>query len=420
MYSKIKNLSALAVLTLAASSAAAPVQISYWAGHGSGALHKAVLAEVALFNRTHPAIHVTFRAIGASKRGLAAFEAGQAPNLAMVSSYVVPQLAQAGAILNLRPFVHGADGLTPAQIAQRYYPAVWRDMHTSSGQLYQMPLEKKALMVVYYNASLFKRAGIHHLPASWSQVSADLAKISALGHQIHGAAWTPALRQFFDIVRADGGRVFAPGHPRRRFDLVNAGARQALTMLRGWVKSGEVILTSGYQYQLDFGTGNVGMLFDASAGYTYDKGSVGGKFYMGGLPDPVGSSGFSSQEINGASLVLFGTGSLAQKQAAWTFMKWLSSPKVNAYWNAHTNYLPLGPAVYQLMRPFYRAHPAWAASFSDPAQWWYKPRTANYVAARNALQAILLEALRGQIGVGAALRQMNQTGNAYLSGKLRG
>jgi multiple sugar transport system substrate-binding protein len=181
-----------------------------------------------------------------------------------------------------------------------------------------------------------------------------------------------------------------------------------------------MILTSGYQYQLDFGIGKIGMLIDASAGYTYDKGSVGGKFPMLGAPDPIGTSGHSSQEINGASLVLFNVGTPAQQQAAWTLIKWLSSPQVNAYWDEHTNYLPLGPAVYARMKEFYAKHPTQAASFSNPEQWWYKPRSPNYPAARNAMQAIFEQALRGQISVSRALEEMTRVGTQYLSGQIRG
>ncbi len=397
-----------------------PVTITYWAGHSSGALHTAVEDEVAWFNRTHHDIHVIFHAIGASHHGLAAFEAGTAPNVGMVSGYIVPQLAQAGAIVNLGPWIHGKAGLSSAAIRNRYYPVVWNDMRQPNGIQYLMPLEKKSLLVLYYNASLFKRAHIAQPPHTWSQVGLDAAKLRRLGSRYHGIAWTPSLAQFFDMTLANGGTIFKPGSHRRAFALNNPGAVRALTMLRSWVRSGTLILTSGYQYQLDFGTGKVGMLIDASAGYTYDKGSVGGKFPMGGVSAPTGTSGHSAQYINGASLVLFNTGTIAQKRASWTFIKWLSSPAVNVFWDTHTNYLPLGPAAYHLMQGFYAKHPAQAASFSPPRYWWYKPRTANYKAAETNMASPFEKALAGQLSVVAALKQMTQVGTAYLSGKVRG
>lgn len=398
---------------------AGTVSITYWAGHASGALHKAVLAEVQQFNQAHPSIHVAFKPTGASKHGLAAFEAGQAPNVAMISGQVVSQLAKAHAILDLKSYLNGKNGLTSSQIQSLYYPVVWQDMQSSNGKQYLMPLEKKSLLVIYYNKQLFQKAGITSAPQTWTEVSNDARKITALGSSYHGIAWTPAIRQFFDMTIANGGQVYQTQTRRQAFALNNAGAVQSLTMLRSWVASGSMILTSGYQYQQDFGTGNVGMLIDASAGYTYNKGSVGGKFTMGGVTDPIGSSGHSSQEINGASLALFNTGTQQQKDAAWTFMKWLSSPNTNTYWDEHTNYLPLGAQEESQIKGYYQQHPAQAATFSNPAQWWYKPRSANYVAARNAMQSVFDKVLRGQISVSQALQEMNSVGTSYLSGKLR-
>jgi len=125
------------------------VHLVYWAGHASGALHAAVVEEVKMFNQSHPNIQVTFHDEGASTHGLAAFEAGKAPNVGMISGYIVPQLTQAGAILNLKPYVHGPAGLTTQEIRKRYYPVVWRDMQSNSGKQYLMPLEKKSLLVIY-------------------------------------------------------------------------------------------------------------------------------------------------------------------------------------------------------------------------------------------------------------------------------
>ena len=396
------------------------VHITYWAGHSSGALYTAVVAEVRKFNNTHAGIHVTFHPIGASHHGLAAFEAGQAPNVGMVSGYIVPQLVQAGALVKLNSWVSGKSGLSAAQIQHDYYPVVWNDMKEPNGAQYLMPLEKKSLVVLYYNESLFKKAGIATPPKTWAQVGQDAAKITALGSKYHGIAWTPSLRQYFDMVTSDGGKVFATKTHRTHFALVNRAAETALAMLSGWVKKGWMIRTSGYQYQLDFGTGDVGMLIDASAGYTYDKGSAGGKFVMGGVPAPAGTSVHSYQYINGASLVMFNVGTAAQKKASWTFVKYLSSPQTNVYWDEHTNYLPLGPAESQMMAAFYKANPAEAASFSNPKYWWYKPRNQNYEAAKAAMETPFDQALRGVLSPVNAVKQMTQIGTKYLTGQIKG
>lgn len=394
--------------------------ITYWSGHSSGALYKAVRTEVRQFNKTHPSIHVTFKAIGASHHGLAAFESGQAPNVGMVSGYVVPHLAESGALVNLKSYIHGPQGLSTKQIKQWFYPVIWQDTKETNGTQYVMPLEKKSLLVIYYNESLFQKAGISTPPTTWAQVGQDAAKITKLGPSYHGIAWTPELQQYFDMITANGGHVFTQSRNRRSYNINTPPAAATLSMMRRWIADGRMITTSGYQYQLDFGTGKVGMVIDASAGYTYDKSSVGGKFTMGGIPAPKGTSGHTSQYINGTSTVMFNVGTPAQKSASWTFMKWMASPTTNVYWDEHTNYLPLGPDGYKLMQPFYHAHPAQAASYSNPAQWWFKPRTANFEPSITAMNAAFTQALAGKISVSQALHQMTQVGTNYLSGKVRG
>ncbi len=408
--------------TPTATSKKGPVDIVYWSGHASGALHAAVVQEVADFNATHPGIHVTFKPEGASSHGLAAFEAGRSPNVGMVSSYVVPQFAKAGALVNLKSYLDGSQGLTTAEIHKLYYPTIWSDMQNGNGVQYMMPLEKKANMVIYYNESLFKKAGITNLPTTWNEVSRDAAKIRALGSKYHGFAWTPYLGDLYEMTLANGGQVFTTATHRTHFALDNSGAVQALSMLRNWIKNGTMILTSGFEYQLDFGTGNIGMVIDTTAGYTYDKSAIGGKFAMGGIPSPAGTSGHSSQYINGASLVMFNTGTSSQRAASWTFMKYMSSPATNTYWDKHTNYLPLGPQETSNMQSFWSQHPAQAGSFSDPAQWWYKPRGAvgNWTASQTAMDSIFEKALNGTLGITQALKQMDTVGTSYLTGKVRG
>lgn len=406
-----------------AGSSSNPIKLVYWAGHASGALHQAVIAEVDHFNATHPGIHVSFIDKGASKSGLAAFEAGQAPNVAMISSYALGPMVNAGAVLNLKPYIDGPDGLSASELHSWYYPVVWDDMQTGGSSQYLFPLEKKSVQVLYFNADLLRRAKIAAPPRTWDEVTTDLAKLTALGPTFHGMAWTPSVRQFLDIARADGSPVFTTKTDRRTFDLDNAGGVEAMEMLRSWVQHGYMIVTSGYDYQTDFGAGKIGLLVDASAGYTYDAGSAGGKFPMGGAPAPAGSSGHSSQYINGASIVMMNVGSKADKAASWTFVKYMGSPSTNTYWDEHTNYLPLGPDTYSMMKSFYAKHPALAATFSNPATWWYKPQTGfaavDYEAAKPTLLADILDAITGRMSISAALKNMDVEGTKYLKGILR-
>ncbi len=399
------------------------VNITFWNGHPSGSLQAQMHAEVAQFNKTHPKIHVTYTDKYAKVQDItAAMTAGDAPNVAMPHLDWAQQFAQDGYLLNLTPFIRGSGthGITAAQLKQDYYPSVWARMSIAPGKQYILPYEENGQMVIYYNANLLRKAGIKAPPHTWSQVVADAKKVTVLGSQYHGIAWTPSLTQWLVIVKDYGGQIFA-NNKDTKFALDNKGALAALNMLRSMVANKTMELTQNYDYQLDFGTGDVGMLIEQSAGWTYDYQSAGGKFKMMASPAPAGPSGQAFNYVTGDTLCVLNVGTPAQKLAAWTFVKWLSSPQVNAEWNENTNYLPTGPKSASLMTDFYKKNPNYKAAFSNPVHWLTDPaaNATQYYAAENAMNDDFYKALMGQESTAQALKNMNTIGNEYLSGQQR-
>lgn len=408
------------------SPTAAPkkvVKIRFWNGHPSGALQKQMHAEVDEFNQSHPYIHVSSVDKYSKIQNVnAAFAAKKAPNVAMPHITDAPTFAQAGYLVNLTPYIHSAThGLSESNMKNDYYPAVLDSIAIDKNKQYLMPYEESVRMVIYYNEDLLKKAGIVSPPKTWDDIQADARKITALGSDYHGIAWTPSMEQLFAMTEDFGGKIFADAD-HTRFELNNAGANQALSMLRSMVVDKSLLLTKDYSYQVSFGAGKSGILIDASSGYTYDVKSAGGKFKVGAISAPSGKSGKSSNYVYGDALAMFNTGTPDQKRAAWTFIKWLSSPTVNTEWNEHTNYVPIGPAAAQQMKSFYAGHPDYAASFSDPANWITSPPTNGtaYAAAMNAMKSDFQKALLGQESVSKALDNMNTIGNDYMSGKKKG
>lgn len=397
------------------------VNITFWNGHPSGALQAQMHAEIAAFNATHAKIHVDYVDKYADVQSVtAAMTAGDAPNVAMPHLDWAQQFAADGYLLNLSSFIQGPDGLTPAQVKSYYYPSVWSRMAIAPGKQYIIPYEENGQMVLFYNADLLKKAGLKSPPKTWSQVVADARIVTNLGPSYHGIAWTPSLTQFLVMTQDFGGKVWANAN-RTRFALDNPGALSALQMLRNMVAQKTLEVTQNYDYQLDFGTGHVGMLIEASAGWTYDYKSAGGKFTMLASTGPAGPSGKAYNYVNGDTLCILNTGSTAQQQASWTFIRWLSSPRINAQWDQATNYLPTGPTSYALMKGYYAKNPNYAAAFSNPANWLTDPsaNATQYYAAETAMNDDFDKALLGQESVAQALKNMTTIGNAYLSGQKR-
>nr|NNM89825.1 extracellular solute-binding protein [Bacilli bacterium] len=398
------------------------IDITFWNGHPSGALKKQMHAEIAWFNDTHPNIHVSYIDKYTDVQSItAAMIAGTAPNVGMPHLDAAQQFVKNGYLLNLTPYLNGSNGFTKRQIAQDFYPSVWNGRSISSGARYILPYEENGQMVIFYNADLLKKAGISTAPRTWAQVEQDAKAVSALGSQYHGIAWTPSLTQYLVMTADMGGKIWSSPN-RTQFALDNAGAIAALTMLRDMVANNDMILTQNYDYQLDYGTGNVGLLIEASAGWTYDLKSAGGKFVMKATPAPAGPTGKAFNYVNGDSLAIFKTGTKAQQDAAWTFAKWLTSPVVNAAWDKAANYLPTSAMAAKILTPYYKANPNQGAAFSNPKLWMTDPsaNATEFYAAENAMNNDFLRGLNGQETVQQAVTNMNTVGNEYLSGKLRG
>lgn len=390
------------------------VDISFWNGHPSGALKKQMHKEVDEFNQSHPNIHVSYVDKYADVQPVtAAFAANKAPNVAMPHQSSAQQFAKSGYLVDLTPYMQTGD------VKSSFYPTVWNsDNISNDNKQYLVPYEESAQLVIYYNQDLLKKAGITQAPKTWDDIKNDAEKVTALGSSYHGIAWTPSLNQFFVMVKDFGGSIYSDSS-QTKFDLNNSGAQQALSYLRGMVADKSLDITKDYNYQLEFGAGKVAILMDASAGYTYDKGSAGGKFKMVATPAPTGSSGQQYNFVQGDSLAIFNTGTDAQKQASWTFIKWLSSSKVNAEWNQATNYVATGPDSQTQMKDFYDKNPNFAASFSDPTNWLTEPPAlaTQFESARTNMASDFEKGLRGQESVTAALANMTKVGNEYMSGQ---
>lgn len=401
----------------ASKSTSGVTDITFWNGHPSGALQAQMHREVAQFNQTHPNIHVSYVDKYTEVQPItAAFAAHDAPNVGMPHVADAEQFEKAGYLVDLASFIGNK-----SNIQSDFYPNVWNSFDITPGHTYLLPYEENAQMVIFYNQALLQKAGVTQAPKTWNDIVSDAKKITALGNDDHGIAWTPTLTEFFVMVEDFGGKVFANSDDSA-FALNNSGANQALSMLRQMVADKSMLITQNYNYQLDFGAGKIGILMDASAGYTYDNGSAGGKFKMIATPAPAGNSGRQYNFVTGDGLCVFNTGTKAQQQAAYTFIKWLASPSINAEWNKQTNYVATGPASQKRMQSFYQTHSNYAASFSDPSNWMTEPakNTSAYEAATTAMDSDFEKALRGQESVSTALQNMTTIGNAYMSGKKQG
>lgn len=376
----------------------------------TGPLKTGVYTLVHRFEKAYPNITVKVLSQAGSTletKEEAAVAGNDAPTIAEVSRSWIAPFVQSGSLVPLTSYVHGKNGLTTAQI-HAIWAKIWADQFVHGTQ-YMMPFNHSDY-VMYYNATWLQRAHIA-VPKTWVQFFADLRKVTSVQRNVWGlsidpgsATAGPANGTYFvaSIMEAYGGQLAnAQGQPT--FDT--PAARTALQMVVNAYQNGSLKIGTNYPGQAALGSVHAPFDMATVAGYTYNVGLDKGKFKLGIAPFPSGPKG-QGNNMAGDNLVIFKQATPAQREAAWTFMKWLTLPNQQGYWSTETGYLPVNKNTYNLryMKRYDKTHPlqyiaAHALQYAD-----FSPATPGFNEAIGAFANAIQAATVGHESVATALK----------------
>nr|WP_246079649.1 ABC transporter substrate-binding protein [Paenibacillus piri] len=226
--------------------------------------------------------------------------------------------------------------------------------YTHSGKLDSMPFNTSNA-ILYCNKDLFKAAGLdpEKPPKTFDELqkSADAitktGKASGANFAIYG--W------FMEQLLANQGAEYVNNSNGRSAlateSTVNGDAGiKTLTWWKNLVDS-KAAINLGRKTddsKKAFSAGQVGMILESTASLKGLVDSAQGKFEVGTgfLPKPSdGKEG--GVIVGGASLWIMNDRPDDEQKAAWDFVKYLASPKVQAYWHINTGYFPITKAAYE-------------------------------------------------------------------------
>jgi len=156
-----------------AARAATPVTLTFWNGF-TGPDEAAVVALVKQFNASHADIQIsmTIEPWDTLLQKLPlSLRVGKGPDISGLSNQYVPQYAQAGLIQPIDS-VYGSGG-----IDQNVIPNGVRQVLQYGGHYYAAPMTVDPIMM-YWNKTLFQKAGLSHAPTTLSEWQADAVKLS--------------------------------------------------------------------------------------------------------------------------------------------------------------------------------------------------------------------------------------------------
>lgn len=338
------------------------VTLSFW--HSFVGSTRPALAElIERFEEEHPGIRVRAQYVptgdGLVQKLMAAVGSGTAPDVSWVHGDFLGQLAGAGAIYPMEPFVHGPDGLSEEVFADVFPEllagASWRDT------LYAMPMEA-TLLALFYNKDRFREAGLdpEQPPRTWDDLRAYTRALTTDrdgdGRTDGYGFYVPALSasgpygvwmvlQWSPFLWQAGGRLTDSLQTAVRYHD-EAGVR-ALTLWRDLYRDmGSPAYSFGHD--LGFASQNVAMIMDGPWDLPRFR-DLG--FAWGVAPLPRGPAAQATY-LDGEHLAIFRQSE--HPDAAWTFVKWMLEPETQALFSAESGYLPVRRSVLDL--PAYRAH----------------------------------------------------------------
>ena len=334
------------------------IKLEFW--HAMGGRNGKVLEEmVARFNREHPGIQVeaTFQGKYSeiAEKIWTAIQAGAVPPPDVAQIGGAPLFGETGALVPITEFTDGPNGIDRTKI----YDAFWA-YNTADGQIWSMPFNN-SMPVLYYNKDLFKEAGLDPAkpPQTWDEL-VEAAKALTKDADGDGSIdqWgfntTSSTHWYLSaMILQNGGRIINEDGTRVLYD--SPEAVEALQFWGDLVNKYKVMPPAQHKgAKSDFLAGKLGMLMASSA-------SLFG--ILEEAPFEVGVAMLPAKKarvapIGGASLVIF-KGEESKMNAAWEFVKWLTSPENSNYWAMNTGYIPIYKGALQSpqMQEFLKENP---------------------------------------------------------------
>jgi sn-glycerol 3-phosphate transport system substrate-binding protein len=222
------------------------------------------------------------------------------------------------------------------------------------GALYSMPFNSSSPVIIYNKEALAK-AGLD--PASaFATMDACLTTGRAIAAANPGmtGCFTNYSWVFEQLVSIQDKDLLDNGNGRRgRAARVTGGDAllNIFTKLRTIYNDPyhQVFGKGGAESQKQFASGALGYFVESCAIYANATAAAAGKFTVGFAPLPrVNSGDTGGTSVGGGSLWIMDNASVQKAEAAWEFIKYVTSPEKQAQWSMTTGYIPIRRSAVNL------------------------------------------------------------------------
>ena len=413
-------LAALVALVPALASAQVEVPFFYPVAVG-GPITKIIDGMAADFEKENPGIKIKPIYTGTYQdsitKALTAVKSGEPPVTSILLSTDMFTLIDEDAIV---PFDDLVKTDEDRAWLRSFYPAFMENSQTG-GKTWGIPFQRSTI-VLYYNKELFKEAGLdpNRPPQNWKEqveyaqklTKRDAAgKVTQWGIQIPSSGFPYWLFQALAIQA--GTNLMNAAGTQTYYDRPEV--IEALTYWVDMVKQARVhpegIVEWGTTPR-DFFERKVAMMWTTTGNLTNVRNNA--KFDFGVAMLPAGKQ--RGSPTGGGNFYLFKKSTPAQREAAFKFIKWVTTPQRAAQWGIDTGYVAVRPDAFEtpVMKQYVAGFPAAAVARDQLPFAKAELSTHDNQRVTTALNAGLQAALTGTQSPADALRDAQREADRLL------
>lgn len=343
-----KIIATLVICTLIAWSTGALAQTvnltMYYPVAVGGPITKIIDEMIADFEREHPTIKVQAVYAGnyddTRTKALAALNAGEPVQLSVLFSIDVFDLMEQDAVVAFDDLATTDDD---RQWMQRFYPALMQNS-VVNGKVYGIPFQRSTI-VMYYNKDAFREVGLdpENPPANWEEMveaAKKLTKRDASGNVLRWGLHVPSSGYpywMFQAFAMQNGQVLMNETGTEVF-FDHPAVVESLQFWRDLSFVHEVMP----QGVIDWGTlrqkfleGSTAMMWHTTGNLTPVRNEAQFDFGVAMLP----AAKRRGSPTGGGNFYIFKKASPQERQAALSFIRWMTAPERTAQWSIATGYV---------------------------------------------------------------------------------
>ena len=344
---------AAASMLTATASQAVEIEFGYPYPHLFDTTYTKIMKD---FEKDHPNIKVKFRATyedyeDATQVVLREAVSNTLPDVTMQGLNRQAIFVEKGIAQSLEPFI-----AKEADFAKDGYHKAMLDLGTFDGKVYGLPFSV-SLPVGYYNMDMMKKAGISKLPTNWPETIDACTKLRAAGikNPIFWG-WNITGNWFLQAL------LWSQETPIVKDGKINLGGPAGLKALEQMKAIFDGCKMKNLQWKAalkSFSAGEIAMMFWSTSALGAVERAMGDKFELKTNEFPGLAGGPKGLPAGGNSAMMVSTSKDPERrQAAWTFLKYLTSGKGAAAVAETTGYMPPNKAANDIMlKDFYAKHP---------------------------------------------------------------